>query len=170
MKNRIWTEVYSEVQRRWIHFDVRGEARGKKTSYCIAFSIDVAKDVICRYVRKAECTEKRTRCPEEVLLYIIKEIQEVRQAVIPRDERFRLEWEEYREDRELRGYIIASTTQSFVRLLPSGQSMTNINLSPAAKDQKLLADRQDDASMSRESRPPRREKDHSEGLYMSRIS
>jgi peptide-N4-(N-acetyl-beta-glucosaminyl)asparagine amidase len=67
----VWCE---ESQRRWIHFDVCGEAWGKKISYCIAFSIDVAKDLIYRYVRKAECTEKRTRCPEEVLLYIIEEI------------------------------------------------------------------------------------------------
>ena len=93
---------------------------GRKIAYCVAFSMDGATDVTRRYVRSpAKYGLGRTRCPEEVLLYITHEIRKLRRENMDKEQRRRLMREDEREEKELRGYVAQSLTEDMMNSLPT---------------------------------------------------
>ncbi|KAM9434363.1 peptide-N(4)-(N-acetyl-beta-glucosaminyl)asparagine amidase isoform 1-T1 [Clarias gariepinus] len=88
--DHVWTEVYSQSQRRWLHCDpcentcdkplLYEMGWGKKLSYIFAFSKDQMVDVTWRYSCKhQEVLSRRKQIQETWLLQNINELNAVRQ-------------------------------------------------------------------------------------------
>ncbi|KAJ5551492.1 Peptidase (PNG1) [Penicillium sp. DV-2018c] len=143
----VWTEVYSEHQRRWVHVDacegawdqprLYTEGWQRKISYCVAFSIDGATDVTRRYVRSfSRHGSPRTRAPEEVVLWTIYEIRRKRRENMSKTDQRRLMKEDEREEKELRCYMASALASEINKMLPRA-------LTGRPEDQKHPGARQD---------------------------
>ncbi|XP_036423576.1 peptide-N(4)-(N-acetyl-beta-glucosaminyl)asparagine amidase [Colossoma macropomum] len=91
--DHVWTEVYSQSQRRWLHCDPCENACdkpllyevgwGKKLSYIFAFSKDQVVDVTWRYSCKhQEVLSRRTQVKEPWLLHTVNGLNAVRQQAL----------------------------------------------------------------------------------------
>lgn len=108
---------------------------GKKLAYCVAFSADGATDVTRRYVRNpAVHGLDRTRCPEEVLLWIIQEVRRMRRDNVSKEDRRRLMKEDDREEKELRGYVMQNLAHQISQSMPGA-------ISPSSENAKIREER-----------------------------
>lgn len=115
----------------------------KRLGYCIAFSADGASDVTRRYVRNpAKNGLPRTKASESALLHIVDEIRSMRRRDMNKTDKFRLEGEDMREDREFRQYMIENLAKEISRMLPGG-SRVNPDM------QKAIEQRERDAQWVR---------------------
>jgi peptide-N4-(N-acetyl-beta-glucosaminyl)asparagine amidase len=117
-------------------------------AYCIAFSTDGATDVTRRYVRNpAEHGLARTRCPEDVLLWITQEIKKMRRENMDKSDQSRLLKEDAREEKELRSYVAQALTAQMVSTMPGAvQGQSRNVLSPPADEVKTPAGRESQSS------------------------
>uniref|UniRef100_UPI00358FAF0F peptide-N(4)-(N-acetyl-beta- glucosaminyl)asparagine amidase isoform X2 n=1 Tax=Myxine glutinosa TaxID=7769 RepID=UPI00358FAF0F len=114
--DHVWTEAYSQAQKRWLHCDP-GEGCdkpllyevgwGKKLSYVIAFSKEEVVDVSWRYsCRHADMAVRRTRCREPWLRHTITRLNKERQRklseerILELQQRFVVELVEFISPRE----------------------------------------------------------------------
>ena len=89
--DHVWTEVYSNGLKRWLHCDpcenacdkplVYEAGWGKKLSYVIAFSVDDIQDVTWRYSAKhKDVLTRRTECRELWLVNTITKLRKAKQS------------------------------------------------------------------------------------------
>lgn len=111
---------------------------GRKLSYCVAFSIDGATDVTRRYVRSpVRHGGQRSRAPEEVVLWVVREIRKKRRDGLSKTDQKRLLKEDEREERELRAYLAAGLAAEINNLFPAHRTRGR------SDEQKTPAERQD---------------------------
>ena len=92
--DHVWTEVYSNSQKRWVHCDpcentcdkplLYDVGWGKKLTYIIAFSADEVEDVTWRYVSDFKATlARRTECREDWLVQTLFNLDKQNWSAMP---------------------------------------------------------------------------------------
>lgn len=118
-EDHVWTEVYSNTLKRWVHCDVCENSWdspqiyavgwGKKMSQCIGFSVSGAQDVTRRYVRSEAQSLPRT-IPDNIMNAAIQTINNEFRKAMTSSERNECSEENLREAEELAAYLRDSET------------------------------------------------------------
>lgn len=129
-EDHVWTEIYSEKQKRWIHIDpsegafneplIYQDGWGKKMSYCIGYSVEGARDVTKRYVTREDMALPRDKVSEPLLAKAMEDITIERRRTFTDEERKKLEEDDELEKKELDGYSPSQTTNGEVGPRESG--------------------------------------------------
>lgn len=99
-------------------------------------------DVTRRYVRNfSKQALPRTKAPEAVFLHIMNEIRALRRKEMDKKEKFRLEGEDMREDREFRQLIVETLARDIARAWPGASRVD--------PDAQKAAERRADAAWAR---------------------
>ncbi|CAF4698448.1 unnamed protein product, partial [Rotaria sp. Silwood2] len=95
--DHVWTEVYSENQRRWLHCDscenlcdsplIYEKGWKKDLSYCIAFAKDHIEDVTWRYVTHFKQTILRRNINENIFAKTLSQINQQLQLQLNQQEK-----------------------------------------------------------------------------------
>jgi peptide-N4-(N-acetyl-beta-glucosaminyl)asparagine amidase len=89
----------------------------------------------------------RTRCPEDVLLWITQEVKKMRRENMDKSDQSRLMKEDAREEKELRGYVAQALAAQMVSTMPGAvQGQSRNMLSPLADEVKSPAGRESGSS------------------------
>lgn len=76
-------------------------------------------DVTRRYCRNpAKYAGDRARTPEPCLLYILNEIRSIRRRDLSKQDKFRLEGEDIREQKELQANVVMAIAAEVCKLMP----------------------------------------------------
>ncbi|KAK9476220.1 hypothetical protein V1514DRAFT_344896 [Lipomyces japonicus] len=131
-EDHVWTEVFSETHKRWIHVDpceavwdqprLYEQGWGKKMSYVIAFSAEGAVDVSNRYVRNPDSRLARNRISEHDLVNLLSQISFQRRKKMTSQEKTQLEIEDQNEQEELNSYTTSPQTQTQSEILKPRQT------------------------------------------------
>ncbi|KAK9321801.1 hypothetical protein V1517DRAFT_325425 [Lipomyces orientalis] len=127
-EDHVWTEVYSETKKRWIHADscetawdqprLYEQGWGKKMSYAIGFSAEGATDVSRRYIRTEGRQLPRNRISESELVLTLRVITQERRLQFSANQKAVLESEDQAEERELQSYTGTAAPASTAELRP----------------------------------------------------
>lgn len=95
--DHVWTEVYSEKERRWLHCDscenlcdsplIYEKGWKKSLSFCIAFANDHVEDVTWRYVTNFKQTRQRRNIDETNFAKLIYQINRKIQTQIDQQQK-----------------------------------------------------------------------------------
>ena len=86
-------------------------------------------DVTRRYVRNpAKQALPRTKAAEAVLIHILDEIRASRRRDMDKKDKFRLEGEDMREDREFRQVMVETLARDIARMWPGGDGLSLIHI------------------------------------------
>lgn len=104
----------------------------------------------------------RNRCPEGVLMHILSEIRSMRRRDMDKNERFRLNAEDMKEDAEFRKYIIEALAFNVSRILPGGDGASKGEQAhrPDPDAQKAAERREEERVRARETRRAQRDQQH----------
>ncbi|KAJ4286465.1 Protein png1 [Kalmusia sp. IMI 367209] len=135
-EDHVWTEVYSVHRKRWVHVDVCEEAWDKPRLYTEGnFPIASLSPQMAPWTSRGDMYEtppntarSATVHPKRCFFTSWTRSGAMRRNNMSKQDKFRLEGEDMREDRELRGYVISSIAHQVSKI--NAEDIVNGRSSP----------------------------------------